>query len=533
MSQITLRNARLFAEDHFTEPTSLNISKGRIAATGEDAAHAAGEASAESIDIDGGFVMPGFIESHGHPSMYGRTLLQVDVRPAVVTSIAEIQEAIAAAARETEAGGWIRGAGWDETYLAEDRVPTRADLDAVAPDHPVVLTRTCRHMLLVNSKALELSGVDENTPDPTGGRLVKDSSGQLTGLCQEKAMDLIAVPDYEPAELAGGFARAEQQFLDWGITTVHDMSTSRADLRLYTELAAEGRLGVRLRPWLWALTQMGYDGILDGALEAGVTSGLGDDWMRIQGAKFVLDGGVGGKTAALCCPYENSDETGILYIDDETLTEHLRAATAGGLRLAIHSIGDAAIAQARRALQNIGDDEAIRSRRTRIEHCTLPTDEDLDFLADWNIIAASSVGFIYHLGDSYLKVLGRERMPRVYPHRSFIDRGIIAPGNSDVPVTNGNPWEGIFGAVTRTTKTGQVLDSEQNITLPEAIRAYTSDAAYTSFEEAALGTLAPGAHADLQVYDRDPFACSPEEWLELRPQAVYVAGTARQLSAQR
>ncbi|WP_286956154.1 amidohydrolase [Brevibacterium sp. UBA7493] len=529
MSQITLRNARLLAEDHFTALTTLHISNGRITATGDEAADGS---AGEDIDVDGQFVMPGFIESHGHPSMYGRTLLQVDVRPDVVDSIAGIQTAIREAASSTEPGGWIRGAGWDETYLADDRVPTREDLDAAAPDHPVVLTRTCRHMLLVNSKALEVCGVDEDTPDPAGGRLVKDGSGRLTGLCQEKAMDLITVPDYEPDELSGGFARAQQQFLDWGITTVHDMSTSRTDLRLYTELADSRQLSIRLRPWLWALTQMGYDGILDAALAAGVTSGLGDDWMRIQGAKFVLDGGVGGKTAALCCPYEHSDETGILYIDDETLTGHLREAVAGGLRLAIHSIGDAAIAQARRALKNIGDDEAVRTRRTRIEHCTLPADEDLDFLAEWNIIACSSVGFIYHLGDSYLKVLGRDRMPRVYPHRSFIDRGIIAPGNSDVPVTNGNPWEGIYGAVTRTTKTGQVLDAEQNITLAEAIRAYTSDAAYTSFEEDTLGTLAPGAHADFQLYDRNPFDLNPEEWLDLTPSAVYVAGEKQPLSRE-
>lgn len=523
MTTKVFKNARLFSGEGFTEPKALQVIDGKIT----EPSAAVGDA--EVIDVDGQYVMPGFIESHAHPAKLGMVRLEVDLRPGVVASIKDIQDAVAERVKTAAPGEWVRGNGWDETYLAEGRGPTRDDLDAVAPRNPVVLSRTCGHMEVVNSSALEVSDIEEDIADPAGGRFVRDSGGRMTGLVQEAAMGSIAVPEYSDDEYAQAFQLAQDACVSWGITTMHDLSAIPPHMRYYTRTNLSGDLRVRFRPWLWALDQASRSGVLNAALGAGITSGLGDDWVRIQGMKFSLDGSVGGRTAAVCCAFTNTDDKGLLYLEDDQLFPQLLRAAEGGLRLGIHGIGERAIDQALRglaALESADYADFVSEKRHRIEHCALPTEEHLEFLKSRGIIAASSVGFIYHLGDSYLAALGPERVKRAYPHRTFIDKGIIAPGNSDTPVTNGNPWEGIYGAVTRTTRSGVVLDAEQNISLAEAIRAYTVDAAYSSFEEETLGSLIPGAHADLQVLQSNPFELESEELLNITPTAVYVAGQA-------
>lgn len=512
-------NARLFNGSGFSEPTELTVINGQVSTPA--AWGASGESDA--VDLGGRFVMPGFVESHSHPGQLGMSLRELDLRPHRVTSIADIVQLIAEEAKRLKPGEWIRGVGWDETYLAEGRGPTKEDLDAAAGGHPVMLTRTCHHMRVVNSAALQISGIHARTPDPEGGRFVRGAGGEPTGLVQEAAMDLIAAPAYAAEDYDEAFALAQQALISWGVTTAHDLSTTADHLRCYTRANTSGTLRIRVRPWLWALDQSAMSGVLEHALKTGITTGFGDDRVRIQGAKFTLDGSVGGRTAAVCCPFEGTDDTGLLYLDDERFIGYLQKAVAGGFRLAIHGIGERALDQALRALKAL-DPEFVANNRNRIEHCALPTEAHLRQMKEQNLIAASSIAFIYHLGDSYLKALGPERVKRAYPQRTFADYGIIAPGNSDTPVTNGNPWEGIYAAVTRTTVSGTVLDTEQNITLEEAIRAYTADAAYTSYEEDTLGTLQRGAYADFQVLEKNPFDCRPEEWLRLTPSAVYSAG---------
>ncbi|GAA2001308.1 amidohydrolase [Brevibacterium samyangense] len=525
---VLFRNARVFTGDAFSAPQDVLVSAGRIAAltpAGEAAVPTGTGVDCEIVDLAGRYLMPGFVESHGHPTFYGVNLLNVDVRPAAVQSITEIQKAVQIAAENTAPGEWVLGAGFDETYILEGRMPTREDLDAVAPDVPVLLERTCTHMYVVNSKALELSGVDENTPVPAGGGMPKDAQGRLTGLIQEDAKGLIAKPTTSDAKLEEGFRLAQQHFNSWGVTTVNDCIVTPQIMRFYERFDAKGDFSVRMRPWLYAVPLAEYQGLLDAAVGAGISSGFGNDMLRVQGVKFQLDGAMGPKTAAMCCPFEGTEEHGLLVHETETLVEAFRTAARGGLRMAIHAIGDAAIEQAFSALEATGELETITAARTRIEHSSLPTEEHLQRMVEWNLIASSSIGFVYHLGDSFPPVLGPERMKRLLPHRSYIDRGIVAPGNSDIPVTNGNPWEGIYGAVTRTTRTGQVLDTVQNITLAEAIKAYTWDAAYANCEEDAAGTIEVGKFADLQVYEENPFDLEPAQWLDLAPTRVYLGGT--------
>ncbi|WP_349828089.1 amidohydrolase [Brevibacterium litoralis] len=533
---VTFTNARVFTGEGFSEPLDVHVSHGRIAAvtpaanttpaarTSATTPAASAPTASEIVDLDGSYLMPGFVESHAHPTFYGLNLLNLDVRPSAVQSITEIQKVVQIAAQDTPEGEWVLGAGFDETYILEGRMPTRADLDEVAPDVPVYLERTCTHMGVVNSKALEVSGVDESTPDPEGGTLVKDAAGRLTGLVQEDAKKLIAKPAATDARMEKGFRLAQQDFTRWGVTTVNDCIVTPQIMRVYERFDARGEFAVRMRPWLYAVPFADYPGMLDAALGAGISSGFGNDMLRIQGVKYQLDGAMGPRTAAMCCPFEGTEETGILAHDFDLLVDTFGRAVRGGLRLAIHAIGDGAMDQALRALEATGELDWIKANRIRIEHSSLPTTSQLDTMAEWNLIASSSIGFVYHLGDSFPSVLGADRIERLLPHRSYQERGIVAPGNSDLPVTDGNPWAGIYGAVTRTTKTGRVLDTVQNIDLAAALRAYTSDAAYATCEEDRAGTVEPGKFADLQVYAHNPFDLEPEAWLDLSPEQVWLAG---------
>lgn len=521
-------NARVLDRDHFTDPCDVIVAQGRVravvpAGTGVDEVSSRLERPTVT-DVGGRFMMPGFIESHGHPVGLGINRLQLDLRPAAVSSIADIQSAVRHSAERGDSDSWIVGAGFDETYLSDGRMPHRGDLDEAAPDRPVVIGRTCGHMLVANSRALALSGVDDAVEDPPGGKFVRDATGTLTGLVQEDATRLIAQPEPDDAMREEGFALAQDDFHSWGVTTVNDAIAEPSHMRLYQRLNADGQLRVRMRPWLYAISLSGRDGVLDDLVTAGVASGLGDDMLRVQGVKFQLDGSLGGRTAALYEPYAGSDNRGILTHPTERLVSAFRTAARGGLRMAIHAIGDAAIGQALEALEQSGELPWITANRNRIEHCSLPTPEQLDTMADWSLIASSSIGFVYNLGDSYPDALGDQRIERLLPHRDLIARGIVAPGNSDVPVTSGNPWHGIVGAITRTTRTGTVLDRKQNITLAQALAMYTTDAAYANVEEDRAGAIAPGTFADFQTYDRDPFTLAPEELIELSPESVFLDG---------
>ncbi|MCG7334997.1 amidohydrolase [Sporosarcina sp. ACRSM] len=505
---------------------SIVIKKGEIihVGTNEEGLKFKGEHT-EVMDLEGKTTLPGFIESHIHPTIYGVYLLELDCRSQSVSSIDEILELISDSTKKVPVGEWIRGWGWDDSKLKEKRYPTRWDLDKVAPNHPVVLTRTCEHMAVLNSKALELSGISKDTKNPPGGYIERDAeTGELTGLLKEAARDWIAVPKYGFQDIVHGMELAQEDFAKWGITTVHDMSTQTKDMQVYQHLQGADKLKVRVRPWIWAINQNGWEGLLDQILSMGIRSGFGNDFIKIQGVKFMLDGSVGGRTAAVAEPYVDDAELGILYCGVEDIYPSFEKAIASGLRVAVHGIGERAIEVAVQAFEKVNENMDITHMRNRIEHCALPTDDQLKRVKNLELIAASSIGFLHHIGDSYMNNLGPERMKRVYPHKSFKEHGIVAPGNSDLPVTGGNPWTGIYTAVTRKTITGQVLDTTQNITIDDALKAYTTDAAYSSFEEQTLGVIKPSAKADIIVVSDDPFKIETEKIKDIQVERTFVDG---------
>lgn len=522
-----LINGNIFTmNDGLPHAESVVIKDGHIVYVGDNStALSWKENDTEIIDIEGKTVLPGFIESHAHPTDYGLNLLELDCRPSETPSIEDILKKVKETADRLPAEQWIRGWGWDDSRMIEKRYPTRWDLDKVAPNHPVILERTCKHMAVCNSKALEISGIHEATPSPDGGYIERDAeTGELTGLVQEKAQGMVAVPKYSIEDMIKGMELAQKDFAKWGVTTIHDMALQKDYFRAYQEMNQKNKLQVRVRPWFWAIDQNGYQGCFDEVLALGIQSGFGDDMLKIQGMKFMLDGSIGGKTAAVEEPYENDDSLGILYDHVEHFSPYVKKAIEAGLRVAIHGIGERAIEVAVTAFERAGESIDIKQMRNRIEHCGLPTDNHLKRMKELNLIAASSIGFIYYLGDSYIKNLGVERVKRVYPHKTFQKYGIVAPGNSDLPVTGGNPWTGIYAAVTRKTITGQVVDEEQNISVHDAIKAYTTDAAFSSGEENLLGVIKPSAKADLIVVSENPYEVDVEKLLDIQVERTFLNG---------
>ncbi|WP_338752222.1 amidohydrolase [Bacillus sp. FJAT-52991] len=521
-----LYNANIYTmDDQYPLANRLAIKNGRIIGF-DDVADQLRGPHTKLFDIKNKTMLPGLIESHAHPLHYAADLLKLDLRYERISSIQDLLYEVKRKADELPEGEWIIGTGWDDSKLKEKRFPTIDELNKAAPNHPVFLTRTCVHNAVANWKAFEVSGLSSNPEDPEGGHFHRDAkTGKISGLIQENAMMLFKVPSFSTEQLKQAMEKAQQHFFEWGVTAVHDMAVSQKEMVVYQQLKKEGKLRLKTRLWLWAISQMAWPGGEKELLHLGIESGFGNDHLNIQGLKYMLDGSVGGRTAAVEEPYEQEqDNYGILHMKQQTINDHISQAIQHNMRVSIHGIGERAIEMALQAIEQAGSLEDNKQKRHRIEHCALPTDDHLKRIAKQNIIAASSIGFIYSIGDSYLNNLGSKRAAHVFPHASFKKHGIIAPGNSDMPVCHGNPFYGIYAAVTRKTIGGQQLGTEEAISVKEAIQAYTVDAAYSGFDETIIGSLAIGKYADLIVLDKDPFETKSEDLKNIQVLLTMVDG---------
>ncbi|UTR11763.1 amidohydrolase [Evansella sp. LMS18] len=532
MLQVTadkiLINAKIYTMEQEARAEELAVKDGKILMLGEKGSCTGliGEET-EVIDADGKAVLPGFIESHMHPLIYGGSLLELDCRPDSTSSVEEILNKVREAAKETPEGEWILGFGWDESRMIDKRVPTIEELDEAAPHHPVFLKRTDAHNAVVNSKAFQISGIDETKPDPEGGKFAKDKeTGRLTGLIHEDAIKQIKFPNHSADDLKRGMALAQEDFLKWGLTTVHDKAVSKTEFTVYQKMLAEGSLKIRVRMWMWALSQMNWPGIRDHVFGSGLQSGFGNDMVNVQGIKYMLDGAVGGRTAAVEEPFEgDSENRGILYMAQEKVNEQVMAAVNHNLRISIHAIGERAIEQALTAFEAAAEQKPeMASMRNRIEHCVLPVNEHFSRIKQLGLVAGSSIGFLYELGDSYAANLGPERVKRAFPHKSYKKFGIVAPGNSDLPITTGNPFLGIYAAVNRKTSSGRQLDKSEAISVYDAVKAFTVDAAYSGYEEDKTGSLKPGKYADLIILSDDPFTVGEEHLKDIKVELTMMNG---------
>lgn len=451
------------------------------------------------FDLRGKSLVPGFIDAHLHMSIYGTNKLGVNAKDSNITSISDLLAELKRKSEMTPKGEWVRAWGFDENRVKEKRFPTREELDSVSTIHPIFVMRTCAHRSIVNSLALQRAGFDEHTPDPPGGRIERDGEGKLTGLLVETAhMQMFEVAGFSEKELLQGLKLASDDFLAAGITSIHDAGGYGPDnLRAMQKAVQDGLVKVRIYAMVCALNQS--EEFVKKMVDAGIVTGLGDEHFRIGPAKVFTDGASSSATMALREPYTSKPEDyGILYYSQEELNRILIEAHAKGFQITAHAQGDRAIEMLLNCFETALTKFPRNNHRHRIEHAGVSMPDLVERMAKLGIVPIPNPAFFIEFGDGYLKDIG-ERVEHMYPVRDFFDRGIIAAGGSDAPVTAYNPLLGIHGAVNRCSNSGQVVGAKQRISVMEAIRMFTWNGAYASFEEHLKGSIEVGKLADLVI----------------------------------
>jgi len=520
-ADLVLRGGRVWPGKGLPEGTALSVGDGRVLAVGTDAELAPWIGpKTRVVELRGRLVVPGFNDAHVHLLAGGFGLLSVDLRDARDES--DFVRRIAAYAKTLPKGAYIQNGNWDHETWPSRALPTRQLIDAVTPDNPVFVNRLDGHMSLANSLALRLAGITRDTRDPEGGTIVRDSAGEPTGILKDNAQDLMEKAIPEPTREMN--RRAAVAALDaaarLGVTSVQDNSSIDA-LPTYLELHRDGALTARINVWrpisaLKALKQ------------AGVRSGLGDDFVRVGALKILSDGSMGAGTAAFFEPYADDAKTrGLLLYPIPELERLIREADAAGFQLAVHAIGDRANSLVLDAFFKAAAANGPRERRLRIEHAQVVRKPDLARYKALGVVA--SIQPSHGIDDMRWaeKRIGAERCRDSYNVKSFTDRGIPVAFGTDWYVEPLDPRLGLYAAVTRERPEGGPAGGwlpEEKVTLEEALDLYTRGSAYAEFAETRKGTLAPGRLADIVVFERDLLRLPPREILTTRVDLTIVGG---------
>ena len=525
-ADLALYNGKLYTmDDRRSRATAIAIRDNRILAVGDDVPIrnllSVGE---RAIDLRGRCVIPGLIDAHLHFEWLSLELKNVNAEtPTLDEALRRVRER----AEQTPAGTWIRGHGWNQTVWG-GAFPTKADLDRVAPEHPVYLSAKSGHAGWVNSLALKMAGVTSATPNPPGGEIVREalSGGEPTGILLENAMDLVSqvIPQATAAEVADAMRDAIPLAHRAGLTGVHDFDGARA-FQAWQILKERGELSLRVSKTIPVTLQ-------EHAIALGLRSGFGDDWLRINSVKTFADGALGPRTALMIDPYEDEpDNRGIVVTDKEEMIESVRRASVAGLSSTVHAIGDKANHDVLDVFETVRAEERARGGthlRHRIEHVQVLHPDDYDRLGRLNLIA--SMQPIHATSDMLMadKHWGARRSAGAYAWRTQMNAGAMLAFGSDAPVETFDPLAGIHAAVTRRRADGSPgpdgWHPEQRLTVHEAVYAYTMGAAYAAYEEKQKGSLTLGKLADLAILDKDIFQIGPADILHTKAVSTLLDG---------
>ena len=526
-ADLVLKGGRIWrgAGRGFTE--ALAVTGNQIAGAGDwaDIEGLAGD-DTRIIELRGRVVIPGFCDAHMHLLPLGLAQREVDVRPEVTADIAAIVQAVRERVATTAPGGWVFGRGYDHFLTPEKRHPLREELDMVAPDNPVYLKRCCGHMGVANSAALRAAGIDEATPQPSGGHR-EMQNGRLTGLLQERAQEAVygAMPDPSHEALVQGIEVGGRLLAAQGVTSAMDagvgMRAGFADMEAYQDAYRSGRLPVRTYLCLLG----GPKGIVEEAFDKGLVTGEGDAYMKVGPVKIFTDGSAGGRNAAMFEPYVGEpDNKGIFLFSDDEVNAMVLDVHGKGYQLAIHAIGDAAIDQSLAAVRGALEKIPAENRRHRIEHCGFITPGQIAEMKRLGMMPAPQPVFMRQFGDAYLEVLGEVRSAFAYPMASWTDAGLHPAASTDSPVSDFNPFNNLRATLTRQTASGAVIGPDQCLDLETALTAMTWNGAYASFDEEIRGTLDDGMLADMAVLSTDIFAAEPDEIAETKADLTIIDG---------
>jgi len=474
------------------------------------------------IALGGAAVVPGLTDAHIHLLAIAEDRLQTPLSGPAVDSIDRLIEHLAAAAASTPATEWVIGSGYNEFNLAEKRVPTREELDRVQPGRPVLIRRVGGHFAVANSAALAAAGVDETTPDPEGGRFER-RDGRLTGSLAELAADVVyaRAPRPSPQRLATAICAVAHEYLGYGITAAVE-----AAVGFTAGFSIEWDIWQRLRQAGDFPLRMGFMLRIDAeeAAKHGLVPGPIDlDW-QVRTLKFFADGIIGARTAAFSEPYHDCPGCGFLMKPSEDLRRDFLAAHRAGWQIAVHAIGDVAIATALGAYQEAQRATPRPDTRHRIEHLGYPGPGTIAALQATRSVVVTQPGFLRNLGDGFAAALGPTRVHRLYPGRSLLDAGIDVAGSSDGPIGPPSPFVGMAAAVDRRTAQGLVIGPAEALHAAEALHLYAGAGAHVMSHETHRGRLQPGMLADLAVLDEDPTAISPDRVGRLRARMTVARG---------
>ena len=473
--------------------------------------------------MEGRPIIPGLTDAHIHLQHYALSLEKVNCE---TPTRAGCLQRVAEHTQHTPPGEWVLGHGWNQNDWGAG-FGNAADLDSVAPNHPVYLTAKSLHAGWANSQALHAAGINQASPDPPGGALQRDAHGAPTGILLEGAMELVAnaIPEPTLPQVTQALKNAQDRLWQLGLTGAHDFDRQQCFAALQV-LHERGELGLRITKSI-PLED------LEHAIALGLRTGFGDDFLRIGSIKAFADGALGPRTAAMLQPFEGEPENrGMLLMDAEQLFEHGRNAVQNGLSLAVHAIGDRANHEVLNALTQLRAVERLSSSenstlRHRIEHVQIIHPDDTARLAAANIIASMQP---IHATSDYIMAdrFWGDRTANAYAWRTMLETNTPLAFGSDAPVESPNPFWGLHAAVTRQRQDGtpgaQGWHPEQRLTVTQALHGFTTGAAYAASMEDSLGMLAPGYLADLLVLDVDPFTCQPEALKDIRPLRTMVAG---------
>ncbi|MBI2371173.1 MAG: amidohydrolase [Deltaproteobacteria bacterium] len=486
----------------------------------------------EVIDLQGRTLLPGLTDPHLHLADKGTSEMHnLDCRDFYtdVRSISQILDRFAARAAELAEGTWLvaHGSPMQDFRMPEGRFPTRWELDRAAPRHPAAISFGA-HITIVNSLGLARAGITRETPDPAGGSIERDpGTGELTGKLRERAQLLVkkVLTPYSHEQLKAGILHEAAKCLERGVTTIHDIVIANRAVRAYQELWQEGRLPLRVSLLIRVIEA---EIVPESLLNLGLFTGFGNDWLKLGGIKLSIDGGITGRNAAFSEPYVGEPHNcGLIRIPQEELEDVAGRYHRAGHRLCIHAIGDVAFDMVLRALDRILSAHPRPGHRHRIEHMGnwLCTPERVALMRRHGILPVPNIAYLHFVGDSILACLGPERMRDAFPLKTLLGAGFPLTSGSDAP----GYWpvdvlRDIGAAVARRTWMGQTLAPGEALSIRDAIRMYTVNAAYAGFEERIKGSVEPGKLADLAVLAEDPFAVPPEKLKEIPVDLTIVDG---------